>query len=158
MCISFYLSVSVSPWSSSFSSSSSIPSFLSFPPSISLLLLLPLCTSYVSLYFSLPVLLLFPLSLSPPTSFPPSLHLLTDSGRGPVDSPVQWKEAFIGPLCSTLPEANGIQMWPSTVVTAAIYGAREKMCAVVLLCVRERCELSFSQHVYRCVWLPGTCI
>lgn len=54
------------------------------------------------------------------------LHLLTDSGGGPVDSPVQWREAFIGPVCSALPETNGIQMWPSIVVTATIYGERER--------------------------------
>lgn len=47
-----------------------------------------------------------------------------------------WKEAFIGALCSALPEANGIQMWPSTQVTAAIYGDRKRENVCVRVCLR----------------------
>lgn len=58
-------------------------------------------------YFSGP-----PLLFSSFVSLSPLLPSLVDGAGGPVDSPVQWKRAFIGPLCSALPEANGIQMWP----------------------------------------------
>ena len=153
----------LSAFSSSSSSSSSSPlctspqSFLTFLPSATLLCLLPLPSR---LFSTLPLLILpLPLLMSLCAHLPPPLPTsLADSGRGPVDSPVPWKEAFIAPLCSALPEANGIQMWPSTLVTEAIYGERERerererdwervrrmwICACVV--VWERWELSSPQ-------------
>lgn len=114
------------------SSSSSTPFHTCFNP----LTLPPLLLFFYLPSFAVAVLL-FLLVLSLYHSLPLSLSM---SSLTAMDGLLTVGAAFIGAVRLALPEANGIQMWPSAVVTATIYGERERF--VFFMCCR-----TFSTHV-----------